>query len=137
MHDWATFLSSFFKKVQGIKSHHHFYAGMTGVAMRDFCDTASSYHDLLKGDAPELCPATMPLEIKGLDMKRQWYLYHSICEYVSTEKQDLVCPLPEVSVRLLSPPHHVNVPALRLVEDEVADEERTENNQTGLGYSVC
>ena len=100
MHDWATFLSSFFKKVQGIKSHHHFYfeADTTGVAMRDFCDTASSYHNLLKGDAPELCPVTMPLEIKGLDMKRQWYLYHSIHEYVSTEKQDIVCPLPEVSV---------------------------------------
>ena len=68
--------------------------------MRDFCDTASSYQDLLKDDASELCPATMPLEIKlkGLDMKRQWYLYQSIREYVLTEKQDLVCPLPEVSV---------------------------------------
>ena len=64
---------------------------MTGVVMRDFYDTASSYQDLVKGDAPELCPATMPLEIKpkGFDMKRQWYLYQSIREYVSTEKQDL------------------------------------------------
>ena len=43
--------------------------------------TKSSYQGLLKGDAPELCPVTMPLEIKpkGLDMKRQWYLYYSIC----------------------------------------------------------
>ena len=33
MHDWATFLSSYFKKVQAIKSRHHFYfeAAMTGV----------------------------------------------------------------------------------------------------------
>ena len=47
-----------------------------------------------------------------------------------------------VTVTLMSPPHHVNVPALCLVEvaDEVADEalnERTENDQTGLVYGVC
>ena len=68
--------------------------------MRNYSDTESSFQELLKVDATELCPDNKPPEIKpkGLDMKRQWYLYHSIREYVSTEKQDLVCPLPEAPV---------------------------------------
>ena len=45
MHDWATFLACYFKTVLGIKSRHHFYfeTGATGVAMRDYCDTESSF----------------------------------------------------------------------------------------------
>ena len=76
MHDWATFLACYFKKVLGIKSRHHFYfeTGATGVSMRDYCDTESSFQELLKVDATELCPDNQPLEIKpkGLDMKCQW-----------------------------------------------------------------
>ena len=50
MHDWTTFLASHSKKVQGINSRQHCYfeADTAGVAMRDFCDTESTFQDLLK-----------------------------------------------------------------------------------------
>lgn len=45
-----------------------------------------------------LDPNDMPDQIlpKGLDFKRQQYLYNEIREFVAEDKQDLVCPLPQV-----------------------------------------
>ena len=55
------------------------------------------FQDLMKVDATVLSKDGMPTKIQpiGLDMKCQWYLYNAIREYVSIDKQDLVCPLPE------------------------------------------
>ena len=66
MHYWTTLLASYSKEVQDIKCRRHFYfeADTAGVATRDFCDTESTFQDLLKGGASELCPATAPLGTK-------------------------------------------------------------------------
>ena len=51
----------------------------------------------MKVDATVLSKDDMPtkIQLKGLDMKCQWYPYNAIREYVLINKQDLVCPLPE------------------------------------------
>lgn len=49
-----------------------------------------------------LDPNALPDQIlpKGLDFKRQQYLYNKIREFVAEDKQDLVCPLPKVADEL-------------------------------------
>lgn len=45
-----------------------------------------------------LDPNALPPQLhpKGLDAKRQQYLYNEIREFVREDKWDLVCPLPRV-----------------------------------------
>ncbi|KAK6178195.1 hypothetical protein SNE40_013005 [Patella caerulea] len=49
--------------------------------------------NLRKTDLPP--PDAMPIRIKpkGLDNKRQWYLYDEIRQFVKEELQDIVTPL--------------------------------------------
>lgn len=48
-------------------------------------------------DALALDPNALPCQLhpKGLDAKRQQYLYNEIRGFVSEDKQNLVCPLPQ------------------------------------------
>ena len=71
--------------------------------MQQYSDTEPTYQELLKVDANALRDGS-PVEIKpkGLDLKRQWYLYNTIREFVASEKQDLVCPLPETPMPTVS-----------------------------------
>ena len=103
--DWSTFLDQYFKKVNNIKTCHHFNftKDRTAVKLQQYSDTEPTYQKLLKVDANALCDGA-PAEIKpkGLDIKRQWYLYNAIREFVASKKQDLVCPLPEAPVPTVS-----------------------------------
>lgn len=100
MYDWIAFLSRYFRKLQSIKTYHHFFftKGSTSVSMKKFLHTEEVTQDLgnsffnLHGLDPEVLPDI--IVPKGLDVKRQQYLYKEIREFVSEDKQDLVCPFP-------------------------------------------
>ena len=86
--NWATFLSQSFSKVR------NFEQDSCGVTVKNYCDSESSFQRLLVVDSvdPNAMPDVIPP--KGLDFKRKRYLYHEIREFVSEDKQDIVCPSP-------------------------------------------
>ncbi|KAL2104400.1 hypothetical protein ACEWY4_001268 [Coilia grayii] len=103
MFDWSAFLGTYFKKLENIKAYHHFTFNnqSTSVTMTQFLNDDEVCQDLgKKGFRLEsLDHHDLPDQIfpKGLDLKRQQYLYREIREFVAEEKQDLVCPQPQVA----------------------------------------
>ncbi|XP_035516337.1 uncharacterized protein LOC118327178 [Morone saxatilis] len=101
MYDWSTFLGTYFRKLPTIKSFHHFLfcQGSTLVRMKKFLNSVEVSQDLGRNgvDFDALDPSALPDQLlpKGLDAKRQQYLYNEIREFVTKDKQDLVCPLPQ------------------------------------------
>ncbi|GFR74827.1 hypothetical protein ElyMa_000439300 [Elysia marginata] len=94
-YNWATYLSSFFVKVKGIKSLQHFKIDNTGsVAVMQHSNAPETTQDLRKGPvpAPETLPPVIPSP--GLNNKRQQYLFKEIWEFVSPNCQDIVAPEP-------------------------------------------
>lgn len=96
--DWMSFLSTHFKKVVGIKRNHHFHftEGSGTVNIKEFSDSDMTQQNLLR-DGVRLS-SEMPSIIvpKGLNAKRQWYLYQEIRPFTAEEFQDITCPRPTV-----------------------------------------
>ena len=78
--DWTTFLGAFFRKVANMKKFHHFHfaEGSTTVRLQEFVDGAFLQESLARRKMSD--DVTMPpvVHLKGLDAKRQWYLYDEI-----------------------------------------------------------
>ena len=94
-YDWVTFLKPHFKKVVGIKSHHHFDFcddNLGVVAMREFADSSPTVQMLSTSSCPVSLPS--PLLPRGLDAKRKVYLFKEIREFCKEECKDVVCPEP-------------------------------------------
>jgi len=94
-YDWVNYLKPHFKKVVGIKSHHHFEFSSDDlglVVMREFSDSLPTTQMLLTA----ACPTSLPplLQPKGLDTKRKAYLYKEIRDFCKEEVRDTVCPDP-------------------------------------------
>jgi len=95
-YDWVTFLKPHFKKVAGIKANHHFHFSTEQpgvVTMQLYCGSPATKLQLSVSG----CPSDMPPELrpKGMDAKRQKYLYDEIREFCREETKDIVCPNPE------------------------------------------
>ena len=96
--DWAGFLSSHFRRLDGIKQYHHFRfeRDHPGVVFLKKTTTAEEeQRQLLRGvwspspseKAPSITPA-------GLSLERRKYLYEKIREYCREDVRDIVCPAP-------------------------------------------
>ena len=97
-HKWDDFLSTFFKKFEGIKKFQHFRFLPDGsIRVKHFVDTEESFHSVLKRNVTLPLPDALPdvLQSASLDMKRQWYLFNEIRPFVSEEFQDIVTPRPK------------------------------------------
>ena len=102
-YDWATYLSSYFKKTafSGIKSLHHlsFSASEPGiVTVREYCDSEPIKIPILSKNYLNWSPSptNLPPEIhsEGLSHARQTYLYEKIREFCPPPCRDKVCPQP-------------------------------------------
>ena len=95
-YNWATFFAQFFTKVKDIKSYHHFHfdSESSGVTVSKYSDTENTFQHLLAVDAIDRNAMPQVIQPKGLEHKRQRYLFNEIREFVADEKQDIVCPDP-------------------------------------------
>ena len=96
--DWAGFLSSHFRRLDGIKQYHHFRFERDHPGVVFLKKTATAEEEmrcLLRGvwlPSPEdKPPSIIPA---GLSLERRQYLYDKIREYCREDSRDLVCPLP-------------------------------------------
>lgn len=127
-YDWTTFLKQFFRKVKQIKKYHHFsFSHNSGeVTLKEYSDSVGEKQQLLvrEPSMDEFPAIIMP---KGLDAKRQWYLYEEIRPFVDLEKQDLVAPLP------LVPKPGRMVAADSDIEEEVTDPQPSTSKKAKRG----
>ena len=97
-YDWANFLANYFKKLQGIKSYHHFFLCKENpgvVHVKKLNDQPSQPFRILTSEVfPTATEMPLPVEPKGFSLEREWYLYDQIREFCEEGKQDLLCPLP-------------------------------------------
>ena len=97
--NWAGFFGGRFRKVQKIKSYHHFsFSSSTPgiVSLKEYSDSEpSSCYFLLDTDwTPSSTDLPAAIPPSGLSLQRQWYLHREIREFCRPGTEDLVCPLP-------------------------------------------
>ena len=97
-YDWSTFFAEHMNRVMGIKRFQHFTfkSSQKGkVLCQEECDGAAVNIDLLKDPTWTPSASHLPevVEPRGLDAKRQWYLYEKIRPFCQ-EGKDVTCPLP-------------------------------------------
>ena len=93
-----TFLGTFFRKVANIKKFHHFHfaEGSTTVRLQEFVDSPFLEESLARRKMPDDVTMTPVIHPKGLDAKRQWYLYDEIRPFTAYRCQDVSTPRPAV-----------------------------------------
>ena len=83
--DWAGFLSSHFRRLDGIKQYHHFRFERDHPGVVFLKKTATAEEEqrvLLRGVwSPSSADKPLPLTPSGLSLERQKYLYERIREY--------------------------------------------------------
>ncbi len=100
-YDWSTYFSKEMDKVIGIKKFQHFNFDNSikgSVQYRTVCDSQRTTFQIVKSAAWTPSSSVLPdiVAPKGLDAKRQWYLYDKIRPFC-TDGKDTTCPLPSCS----------------------------------------
>ena len=100
-YDWQTYFADKMSRVKGIKKYHTFCFtnnSKGSVACRENSDDTEIHTiKLVKDESWEPSSSILPaiIQPKGLDPKRQWYLYDKIRPFCTTETaKDTTCPLP-------------------------------------------
>ena len=99
-YDWSTFFATKMKKLKGIKKYQHFSfnSSQNGkVICATESDSPTTTINILKDGSWSPSCSILPNIVppKGLDSKRQWYLYEKIRPFcLKEENKDIVCPLP-------------------------------------------
>ena len=107
--DWAGMFAPHFRKLQGIKSYHHFHFDSTKpgvVTCKVAVDSEDKIVDLRKTPhwSPQASDLPQPIHPAGLSIERQWYLHNNIAEYCDEDVRDQVCPRPQVLLTTASRP---------------------------------
>ena len=100
-YDWSSYLTPNFKRINGIKSYHHFRfsnAHPNIVFVKEHADTEEISLSITK-NAWNPDPQVLPSLIapRGLSNECQWYLFESIRPFCPDEVMDIVCPRPSMS----------------------------------------
>ena len=97
--DWKTFLDDFFKHIPAITTYHHFRFTKSSpgtVFLRKFVDSPEEAFVMTNMITLPNDQAPQKLTPKGMDLKRQWYLFEEITQFCSTpEAAQLTCPHPK------------------------------------------
>ena len=100
--DWAGFLSSHFRHLDGIKQYHHlrFERERPGVVfLKNTATAEEEQRQLLRGVCiPSPADKPPPITPHGLSLERRKYLFERIREYCREETCDLVCPDPALLI---------------------------------------
>ena len=93
------FLARFFHKIINIKKFHHFHfkEGSTTLRVQEFSDSVFLVKELLKQNMSNVGEMPQTTRPKGLDAKREWYLYDEIRPFAAERYQDITTPLPAVA----------------------------------------
>ena len=98
--NWAGFLSSHFRRLDGIKQYHHFRfeRDHPGVVFLKKTAEAEEEQRVLLRVLWNPSPVDKPSLIvpPGLSHERQKYLYEKIREYCREDVRDIVCPEPTI-----------------------------------------
>ena len=96
--DWAGFLSSHYRRLDGIMQYHHFRFERShpGVVFLKKTAIAEEEERILLRVAWTPSPTDKPPSIapQGLSLERQKFLFDKIREYCRGDVRDLVCPDP-------------------------------------------
>ena len=96
-YDFTSFLSPHFKGLPGITKFYHFQFSKLELG-KVYCSKEAGSEEipfvlLFNNDFNfEQLPSI--LNTQPLTLKRQWYLYNKIRQYVDEEFKDVLCPLP-------------------------------------------
>ena len=104
-YDWSSYFAGKMLKVKGIKKYQHFTFTKSTIGKvscsvsSDYTATEVSLLRVQQNGSTSWKPSssTLPdiIQPKGLDAKRQWYLYEKIRPFCIEEKnKDKTCPLP-------------------------------------------
>lgn len=99
-YQWTAFLSKFFRSIPNILSYHRFSvsSGEEGIVnLRQYSDSPNQSYKILKSGtcASSVVGFPEPIDVPGLDLARQWYLYENIRQHCkSTLAADITCPKP-------------------------------------------
>ena len=98
-YDWSSCFAENCNKITGIKQYQHFTVKRSKPGKIYCCTTSDAEPtevNLLKNDTWNPSSTNLPSVIhpKGLDAKRQWYLYDQICPYCNGEAKNKTCPMP-------------------------------------------
>ena len=99
-YDWSSYFAKHLNKVTGIKKFQHFTFNKSSMGMvlcRENSTSSTITVDIRKTEKWKPSKDTLPSIIlpKGLDGKRQWYLFEKIRPFIATEeKKNITCPLP-------------------------------------------
>ena len=112
--DWAGFLSSHFRRLDGIKQYHHFpfERHHPGVVFLRKTATAEEETRCLLWGVWTPSPADRPplKTLTGLSLERHKYLFTKIREYCREDSKDVVCPDPSLPIHHPPEIHHVPPP---------------------------
>ena len=97
--DWAGFLSSYFRRLDGIKQYHHFHFERDhpgAVFLRKTAVAEEEERKLLRvAWRPSVVDKPPSITPQGLSYERRKYLYKKIREYCRDDVRDIVCPDPD------------------------------------------
>ena len=100
--DWAGFLSSYFRRLDGIKQYHHFHFERDhpgAVFLRKTAVTEEEERKLLRvAWRPSVVDKPPSITPQGLSYERRKYLYKKIREYCRDDVRDIICPDPDSPV---------------------------------------
>ena len=96
-YDFTSFLSPHFKGLPGITKYYHFWFSKSELG-KVYCSKESGGEEvpfvLLLNNNCNFNQLPSILNTQPLTLKRQWYLYNKIRQYVDKEFKDVLCPLP-------------------------------------------
>ena len=97
-YDWKSYFSTLYKTIPNITTYHHFRFDKKspGIAfvriLADSPEQAVTLTSNISIDIHKLPDKVIP---KGLDLKRQWYLFEEISPFCSSpESANITCPYP-------------------------------------------
>lgn len=100
IYDWQRFYRSKASRLPGIKDFYHFEATSErrGVmlAKKEIAAEMLEFHIFDEHTVFEPTELPEPLDVLGIPVERQKYLYEKLREYVSDEWKDVLCPKPLV-----------------------------------------
>jgi hypothetical protein len=97
-YDWKSYLSTLYKTIPSITAYHHFRFDKKSpgiVFVRTLVDSPELVVTISSENAIDIHKLPHEVIPKGLDLKRQWYLYEEISPFCSSpETASITCPRP-------------------------------------------
>ena len=96
--DWKSYFCTLYKTIPNITTYHHFHFGKKSpgiVFVQTLADSPEIAVTISSENTVDIHKLPREIIPKGLDLKRQWYLYKEISPFCSSsETASITCPHP-------------------------------------------